>query len=244
MSHGEGILMRTKINVSVGIKTAQGTMEFGTACWIEGHVLMVQTQGFMRPGSTCEIKLDLEPAGGWIYAPAQVMHTSAQIKHELCDAVLRLLELDERDQERLETFAEIHRQRSIIRRAPAPGISFTGQVEPPASNAAVPIREPQFQLSSDERRLTVRWSDNRSFRQDWAIHLAHGRLLAQCPRPFRRAFMLRIVLPNGFVATFPAEVGETTHEGWNARFLIPFAARRRLEIYAQAAPKRSVINAK
>ncbi len=229
--------MRIKINASVGIKTAAGSMEFGSATWIEGHILMVQSHAYMETGSTCEIKLDLAPAGGWIYSSAQVLRAAPYKKNAINHVVIRMTDLSERDTERLESFSEIHQKRTIIRRPMASGISFTGRTQPPSESPAIPIREPQFQLSSDERRLTVRWRNERSFRQDWAMHLAHGRLPAECPRPLRRAFMLRVVLPNGFVATFPAEVGEKTHKGWNARFMIPVAARRRLETFAQSTSR-------
>ena len=178
--------MRIKINASVGIKTAAGAMEFGTATWMDGHILMVESPAYMETGSTCEIKLDLEPAGGWIYAAAQVIRAAPYKPNTTNHVVIRMRELNERDVERLETFAEIQQRRTITRRPMASGISFTGRTQPPADNAAIPIREPQFQLSSDERRLTVRWRNERTFRQDWAMHLAHGRLPAQCPRPLRR----------------------------------------------------------
>jgi len=235
--------MRTKINASVGIKNTHGVLEFGTALWIDGNVLMIQSEGYMKPGTNCEIKLELAPAGGWIYSQAQIIHASPYAEEQQTRAVVRMLDLNARDQERLETYADIHHQHCLPRRAPTLGISTTGTARPPADDPTVHIRDPQFQLSDDERRLTVRWQNARTYRQDWAMHLAHGRLPAQCPRPLRRAFMLRLVLPTGFVASFPAEVGEKTHEGWNARFFIPVPARRRMEAIAQVG-QRSIISAK
>jgi hypothetical protein len=236
--------MRTKVNVSIGVKTSRGVMQFGTVRWIDGNVLMIRTDDFMDVGSRCEVKLDLEPAGGWIYASAQIIHASPFAKDKICRAVLRMVNLSESDRERLETFTDFQRSCSVTRRPVAKGVSFTGTAPAPALETTIPIRDPQYQLSESGRSLTVRWREHRALRQDWALHLAHGRLPARCQKPQRRAFMLRIVLPNGFVATFPAEVGERTSEGWNAKFLIPIAARRRIEAFAQGTPQRRVLSAK
>ncbi len=47
--------------------------------------------------------------------------------------------------------------------------------------------------------------------------------------------MLCLITPEGFVTTFPAEVGATVDNGWMARFLIPMGPRQRmLEIAGQA----------
>jgi hypothetical protein len=236
--------MRTKVNVSVGVKTNHGVMQFGTVQWIEGNVLMIQTNDCMDVGSHCEVKLDLERTGGWIYAVAQIIHASPFSSNKECHSVVRMMDLSEQDRDRLAAFTDSKRGQSNTRRPIAKGVSFIGKESAPTMETTIPIRDPQYQLSTNNRRLTVRWRDSHGFRQDWALHLAHGRLPAKCPKPLRRAFMLRVVLPNGFAATFPAEVGEHTNEGWNAKFLIPMSARRRIEAFVQGAPRRSVLSAK
>jgi len=50
--------------------------------------------------------------------------------------------------------------------------------------------------------------------------------------------MLRLVLPDGFVATFPAEIAERNTVGWQARFLIPMGIRARMQRGADVAARQ------
>ena len=45
--------------------------------------------------------------------------------------------------------------------------------------------------------------------------------------------MMRVMLPDGFVTTFPAEIGETLQDGWLIRFLVPHDAFGRMSEYAE-----------
>ena len=95
-------------------------------------------------------------------------------------------------------------------------------------------------MSEDGRSLTARWHDARAFRRDWAIHLSRGRLPASGLPPRRRAFMMRIIMPDGFVTTFPAEIGETIKDGWTIRFLIPHDVYNRMRQYAERTVRKVV----
>ena len=145
----------------------------------------------------------------------------------------------ERDQERLQSFVEMQQNAGRPQRRLPKGISVAGNAPAPAESEAIPLRDPLYNLSEDGRRLTVRWHDGRTFRRDWALHLAHGRLPVSCTAPKRQAFMLRLVLPDGYVATFPAEIAAKNTVGWQARFLVPMAIRERMERTARTTARRA-----
>jgi hypothetical protein len=50
--------------------------------------------------------------------------------------------------------------------------------------------------------------------------------------------MLRLILPDGTTATFPAEVSDQNSAGWKARFLLPMAIRAQMEAGADAPGRR------
>jgi hypothetical protein len=52
--------------------------------------------------------------------------------------------------------------------------------------------------------------------------------------------MMRIMLPDGFVTTFPAEIGETLNNGWLVRFLVPHGAYTRMRAYAEQRQQQVV----
>jgi hypothetical protein len=52
--------------------------------------------------------------------------------------------------------------------------------------------------------------------------------------------MMRIIMPDGFVTTFPAEIGETIKDGWTIRFLIPHDVYNRMRLYAESAVRKVV----
>ena len=66
-----------------------------------------------------------------------------------------------------------------------------------------------------------------------ALHLSRGRLPARGEPPHRRAFMMRIMMPDGFVTTLPAEIGEKIKGGWLVRFLLPHDAFSRMQTFAE-----------
>jgi hypothetical protein len=230
--------MRIKVNASVGIKTSGGGIDFGTVRWIDGDKLMLHSTGHLERGMRCELKLELHGAGGSIYTTGLVLKATGPRVDQDTKAVMQLGQLCERDQERLQTFIEIQEYPGVSHARLPQAISFAGSGPPPSSADTIPLRDPLYKLSDDGRRLTVRWHDGRTYRRDWALHLAHGRLPVSCAPPERRAFMLRLVLPDGFVATFPAEIAERNTVGWQARFLIPMAIRARMQQGADGTPRR------
>jgi hypothetical protein len=230
--------MRIKVKASVGIKTSLGGIDFGTVRWIDGDKLMLHSTGHLERGMSCELKLELYGAGGSIYTTGHVLKASESKKDQATKAVMQLGQLCDRDQERLQTFLEMQQHPGVLHTRLPRGISVAGNSPAPSSTNTIPLRDPLYKLSDDGRRLTVRWHDGRTFRRDWALHLAHGRLPVSCRAPERRAFMLRLVLPDGFVATFPAEIAERNTVGWQARFLIPMGIRARMQRGADVAARQ------
>ncbi len=53
--------------------------------------------------------------------------------------------------------------------------------------------------------------------------------------------MMRLMLPDGFVASFPAEIGEKLQDGWLVRFLVPHDAFSRMSSYAETRVDRRVV---
>ncbi len=230
--------MRIKIKASVGIKTPAGSIDFGTVHWIDDDKLMLSSPSHLEPGSACELKIELMGAGGWIYTQAHVLQSSDYQSDRNTRAVCHLSALSERDRERLQTYAAVQQNKGApVTRVPC-GIAFGGRSAPPSSSPAIPLRDPLYSISSDDRRLTVRWHDGRAYRRDWALHLALGRLPLTCKTPKGSAFMLRLVLPDGYVATFPAEIRDQTQAGWNAHFFIPLSLRRQMQAYAEGTARR------
>ena len=136
---------------------------------------------------------------------------------------------------RIEPISEAHRYRlaNFIK------TSASEQVQPKQTKP-IPLHEPTIVMSEDGRNLTARWEDPRAFRRDWAIHLSRGRLPATGLPPRRRAFMMRIMTPDGFVTTFPAEIGEKLCNGWTIRFLIPHDVFGRMRSYAERKARKVV----
>jgi len=230
--------MRVKLKASVGIKTPRGGIDFGTVRWIEGDKMMLSSAEHLERGMTCELKMELHGAGGWIYTSAYVLKASSYQSNQNTKAVVQLLDLSVRDQDRLQTFIDLQRNQGQPSRRLPSGISVAGSAPAPSSSGAIPLRDPLYNLSEDGRRLTVRWHNTKIYRRDWALHLAHGRLPVSCTAPRRKTFMLRLVMPNGFVATFPAEIAAQSNMGWQARFLIPMALRDRMQRIAEVAARR------
>jgi hypothetical protein len=52
--------------------------------------------------------------------------------------------------------------------------------------------------------------------------------------------MMRIMMPDGFVSTFPAEIGEPLKNGWLVRFLVPHEAFSRMRNYAESRSRKVV----
>jgi len=165
-----------------------------------------------------------------------VLKSMIEPRDNMTRGICRMLDLSQRDRARLNAFvdASVKSRRRPENRV-AQNIYATGSTTPGAERGTVPLRDPQMTLSDDGRRITVRWHDRRAFRRDWDMHLSQGRLPAQGPPPRRAAFMLCLITPEGFVSTFPAEIGGTVDKGWVARFLIPMGPRQRmLELAGQA----------
>ena len=231
--------MRIKVKASVGIKTPRGGINFGNIRWFDGDKVMLSSPGDLQRGMQCELKIELNGAGGWIYTQAHVLKATDYSREQNTRAVLQLANLSERDHERLQAYLNLQQNNGRpVRRVPR-GIAVAGRADPPSEIEAIPLRDPLYALSEDGRRLTVRWHDTRTYRRDWALHLAHGRLPVSCNAPKRSAFMLRLILPDGYVATFPAEIAARNEVGWRARFLIPMTLRSHMERSARTTARRA-----
>jgi len=231
--------MRIKINTSVSIKHRGSGIESGTVHWIDDDQLMISSPGHLDPHTPCELKIELTRTGEQIYTEAQVLRATSYQTGRGSRAICRMVKLSSQDQKRLERFLNTQRERPNSRAGITRGIAVSGRTPLPSADQTIPLRDPMFALSEDGRRVTVRWYNGKSYRRDWALHLSNGLLPISCTPPGRSAFMLRLVLPDGFVATFPAEISNQAASGWHARFLIPFGIRHRMQTSAQLAGHRA-----
>jgi len=216
--------LKIRIQTTIGIQTRRG-VHFGTSDWIKGHTVQLRSPTQLRLGEAITLKIELPGNGDWVLAEAKVMRTAPSVR----DETTRILA-------RIQTMTPVHRERlqTFIKSATAVPKTRNKTSRP------ISLHEPTIALSTDGRNLTAKWSDPRAFRRDWALHLSRGRLPASGPPPHRRAFMMRILMPDGFVTTFPAEIGETLNNGWLVRFLVPHDAYARMSSYAEQGQQQVV----
>ena len=215
--------MRIRLQATVGIQTSRGVY-FGTTEWLRGRTLQFRISSDLRPDEEVVLKLELPDGNGWLLSQARILRTAPSNRDEANRVLARITSLSEADLKRLRRFREVAEQRTQTSRPAEP----------------IALHEPTLSLSSDGRSLTARWRDPRAFRRDWALHLSRGRLPANGKPPHRRAFMMRIMMPDGFVAKFPAEIGEKTCSGWLVRFLLPRDAFGRMQTFAERRSARVV----
>ena len=216
--------MKIRIQTTIGIQNHSG-VHFGTSDWIKGHTIQLRSPAIHRRDEQITLKIELPGTGGWVLAEAKVMRTAPSVRDETTRILARIQSMAPEHQKRLQTFMKSTTASRMVR---------------PQDTKPIALHEPTIALSTDGRSLTAKWSDPRSFRRDWALHLSRGRLPASGPPPHRRAFMMRIMMPDGFVATFPAEIGETLNNGWLVRFLVPHDAFARMRAYAEQRQQQVV----
>ncbi len=217
--------MKIRIQTTVGIQCHQG-VHFGTTDWIKGRTVQLRSPTPLRTDDEVTLKLELPDGGEWLLAQARVLKTAPGGFDETTRAIVRISSMKDRHRSRLHRFLQQ---------------SATGpRALPKRPERPIPLHEPTVAMSSDGRNLVVKWSDPRAFRRDWALHLSRGRLPANGAPPHRRAFMMCVKMPDGYVTKFPAEIGETLNNGWLVRFLVPHAAFSRMRNYAEDH-KRQVV---
>ena len=203
------------MQATVGIQTHRGVY-FGTTDWISGRTLQFRVAKVPQLNEEVLLKIELPDGGSWLMAEARILRTAPSSREETTRVMARITSLSHSDMKRLRRF-----------------LKAAERTQPPPSDKPISLHEPTISLSSDGRNLTAKWQDPRAFRRDWAIHLSRGRLPATGAPPRRRAFMMRIMMPDGFVTTFPAEIGETIQGGWLVRFLVPHDAFSRMRTFAE-----------
>ena len=217
--------MKIRIQTTVGIQCPHG-VHFGTTDWIKGRTVQLRSPTPLRTDDEVTLKLELPDGGEWLLAQARVLKTAPGGFDETTRAIVRISSINERHRSRLHRF---------LKQSAGGPRTLPKRVEQP-----IPLHEPTVAMSSDGRNLVVKWSDPRAFRRDWALHLSRGRLPAHGAPPHRRAFMMCVKMPDGYVTKFPAEIGETLNNGWLVRFLVPHAAFGRMRNYAEDH-KRQVV---
>lgn len=217
--------MKIRIQTTVGIQCHRG-VHFGTTDWIKGRTVQLRSPTPLRTDDEVTLKLELPDGGEWLLAQARVLKTAPGGFDETTRAIVRISSMKDRHRSRLHRFLQ--------QSAGGP------RVLPKRSERPIPLHEPTVAMSSDGRNLVVKWSDPRAFRRDWALHLSRGRLPANGAPPHRRAFMMCVKMPDGYVTKFPAEIGETLNNGWLVRFLVPHAVFSRMRNYAEDH-KRQVV---
>ena len=207
--------MKIRMQATIGIQTHRGVC-FGTTDWIKGRTLQIRINTDLQLHEEVTLKLELPDGEGWLMAEARVLRVAASERDDTTRAITRITSLGLSDMKRLRRFLDAAERDA-----------------PPAPPTPIALHEPTVSLSSDGRNLTVKWQDPRAFRRDWALHLSRGRLPARGAPPHRRAFMMRIMMPDGFVTTLPAEIGEKIQGGWLVRFLLPHDAFSRMQTFAE-----------
>ena len=218
-----GGTVKTRIQATIGIQTERG-VHFGTTDWIKDRTLQFRSPTPLNVHEEVVLKIELPDGGEWVMAEARVIRSAPSVHDETTRCLARIYGLSAAHCERLSHFMAGPKTRP-----------FEASVQRP-----IPIREPIVSLSRDGRKLTAKWTDPSTFRRDWALHLSRGRLPADGVPPHRRAFMMCIMMPDGFVATFPAEIGEGLRDGWLIRFLVPHNAFARMRAYAETRSAKVV----
>lgn len=217
--------MKIRVQTTIGIQCSAGVF-FGTTDWIKGRTVQLRSPVTVRPNDEITLKLELPNGGEWLLARARVLKTADGDIGEASRVLARISSMSPEHRNQLHAFLE--------RSARGP------KVMPRRSGETIPLHEPSISMSSDGRNLIVKWTDPRAFRRDWALHLSRGRLPAYGSPPHRRAFMMCVMMPDGYVTKFPAEIGETLRDGWLVRFLVPHGAYNRMRDFAEDHKRRVV----
>jgi hypothetical protein len=217
--------VKIRIQTTVGIQSGQG-VHFGTTDWIKGRTVQLRSPTDLETHEELTLKIELPDGSEWVLANARVMKTAPSGTDETTRALVRIIGMSPAHRGRLSEFLKEAQNGPLA--------------EPKEPIRPIPLHEPTMDMSSDGRNLLVKWSDPRAFRRDWALHISRGRLPAGGTPPHRRAFMMCIMMPDGYVAKFPAEIGETLKDGWLVRFLVPHTAFNRMRGYAEDRKRRVV----
>ena len=208
--------MKSRFQATIGIQSQRG-IYFGTTESIKGRIIQFGCPVELDIDEKVTLKIELPDGREWILAEASIVRTAPSKRNETTRCMARIDRMSTSHRERLTRFLKHNMRRPV-----------NMQVGPPIS-----LHEPTLSISDDGRSLTAKWQDARAFRRDWALHISRGRLPAKGAPPHRRAFMMRIIMPDGFVASFPAEIGEQLNDGWLIRFLVPHNAFLRMRSYAE-----------
>ena len=217
--------MKSRFQTTIGIQSRRG-IHFGTTDSIKGRMIQFHGPVSFDRDEEVTLKIELPDGSEWILAEARIVRTAPSKRNETTRCMARISHMQPEHRKRL------HRHLSKEKKAAA-----NIEVSPPP----IALHEPTIAMSEDGRSLTAKWYDPRAFRRDWALHISRGRLPANGAPPHRRAFMMRMMLPDGFVASFPAEIGENLKEGWLIRFLVPHDAFSRMREYAEDRRQRQVV---
>ena len=214
--------MKSRFQTTIGIQSQRG-IHFGTTDSIRGRIIQFGSPVAFDENEEVVLKIEIPDGREWLMAEARVVRTAPSKKDETTRCIARI-----------SSMTSVHRER--LKR-------YLNGKQPTAFRVQKPValHEPTLSISEDGRNLTAKWQDPRAFRRDWALHISRGRLPAKGVPPHRRAFMMRVMLPDGFVASFPAEIGEKLHDGWLIRFLVPHDAFSRMSTYAETRLERRVV---
>ena len=215
--------MKTRFQATVGIQSHRG-VHFGTTDSIKGRIIQFSSPAVLDDHEEVTLKIELPDGAEWVLAEARIMRTTPSKRDETTRCMARISMMSPNHWSRLKQY-----------------LASQQRTQGPTMEKPISLHEPTISLSTDGRNLTAKWQDPRAFRRDWALHISRGRLPAQGVPPHRRAFMMRIMLPNGYVASFPAEIGEKLKDGWLVRFLVPHDAFSRMRTYAEDRRKRRVV---
>ena len=215
--------MKSRLQTTIGIQSQRG-IYFGSTDSIRGRIIQFSSPVAFEQNEEVVLKIEIPDGGEWVLAEARIVRMAPSKRDETTRCMARISAMQPAHRERL--------QRHIAR--------TTKPVVDVGVQKPIPLHEPTLCISDDGRNLTAKWQDPRAFRRDWALHLSRGRLPAKGVPPHRRAFMMRVMLPDGFVASFPAEIGENLQDGWLIRFLVPHDAFSRMSTYAETRQERVV----
>lgn len=217
--------VKIRVQTTIGIQCSAGVF-FGTTDWIKGRTVQLRSPVTLQDHDEFMLKLELPNGGEWILGRARVLKTAEGDAGEATRVLARISSMSPDHRSKLHAFLE--------RSARGP------KVMPKRTGTTIALHEPSVSMSSDGRNLIVKWTDPRAFRRDWALHLSRGRLPAIGSPPHRRAFMMCVMMPDGYVTKFPAEIGETLRDGWLVRFLLPHGAYNRMRDFAEDHKRRVV----
>ena len=215
--------MKSRLQTTIGIQSQRG-IHFGTTDSIKGRLIQFGSPIAFEQHEEVTLKIEIPDGGEWVLADARIVRTAPSKRDETTRCMARISYM------RPDHLKRLKRHLDKIQAVPS-NLSITQPVA---------LHEPTVSMSNDGRNLTAKWQDPRAFRRDWALHISRGRMPAKGSPPHRRAFMMRVMLPNGYVASFPAEIGEKLKDGWLIRFLVPHDAFARMRTYAEER-RRNVV---